>query len=182
MGDAMTSVKNSAGFSLVESLVAVCILSFGMMAIAAGFLQGAMQLTGSDLDILAREKAAEAIESVFTARDTRTIQWAQIRNVAGADGDGGVFVDGAQPLRRPGADGLINTADDPGELEALVKPGPDGMLGTADDQPMALSQFTREVIIRDVSSTLRDLEVIIRYQVGGTWREYRITTLISSYA
>ena len=175
-------MNDAAGFSLVESLVAVCLLSVGMLAIAAGFVQGTMQLTGSDLDILAREKAAETIESVFTARDTRTIQWARIRNVVGADDDGGVFVDGAQPLRRSGADGLINTADDPAELETLVKPGQDGLLGNADDQVMVLSQFTREVIIRDVSATLRDLEVIIRYQVGAVWREYRIKTLISSYA
>jgi prepilin-type N-terminal cleavage/methylation domain-containing protein len=178
----MTPLKNEAGFSLIESLVAVGVLSVGMLAIAVAFLQGTMQLTGSDLDILAREKAAEAIESVFTARDTRTIQWSSIRNVVGADGDGGVFLDGAQTLRRSGPDGLINTADDPPELEAVIKPGADGMLGTDDDQVMALSQFTREVIIRDVSATLRDLEVIIRYQVGGSWREYRIKTLISSYA
>ena len=179
----MTSLKSEAGFSLVESLVSVGVLAFGMMAIAVGFLYGTMQLTGSDLDIVAREKAAEAIESVFTARDTRTIRWTQIRNVADANGNGlGVFVDGALPLRRAGVDGLVNTADDPGELEALIKPGPDGLLGTADDSRMALTQFTRQVIIRDVSATLRELQVIIRYTVGSVTREYRIATLISSYA
>ena len=53
-----------------------------------GVPAGAAQLSGSHLDVLAREKAAEAIESVFTSRDTRTVQWAQIRNVAGEDGAG----------------------------------------------------------------------------------------------
>lgn len=179
----MTSLKNEAGFSLVESLVALGILAFGMMALATGFLYGTMQLTGSDLDIVAREKAAEAIESVFTARDTRTIRWTQIRNVTGVGGNGGgVFVDGPLALRRPGNDGLVNTADDSAELEALIKPGPDGQLGTADDIRMELAQFTRQVIIRDVSSTLRELQVIVRYTVGSMTREYQITTLISSYA
>ncbi len=177
------NLKSQSGFSLVESLVAVGILSFGMLAIAAAFLQGAVQLSGSHLDVLAREKAAEAIESVFTSRDTRTIQWAQIRNVEGPDGGaGGVFIDGALPLSRPGLDGLVNTADDDDELEALVTPGPDGLLGTADDVSQPLTQFTREVVIRDVSLTLRELTVIIRYRVGDLPREYSISTLISSYA
>lgn len=177
------NIKSDSGFSLIESLVSVGILSFGMLAIAAAFLQGTMQLSGAHLDVLAREKAAEAIESVFTSRDTRTIQWAQIRNVEGPGGGaGGVFIDGAMPLARPGLDGLVNTADDDEELEALVMPGPDGLLGTADDVTQPLTQFTREVVIRDVSMTLRRLTVIIRYRIGEIPREYSISTLISSYA
>lgn len=179
----MTSLKDDGGFSLAETLIATGILSTGMLAIAAGFLQGTMQLTRSDLDIVAREKAAEAVESVFTARDTRTVQWIEIRNVDPPEGTGGgVFVDGPQPLRRPGADGLVNTADDPEELETITRPGQDGMLGTDDDDVEQLSQFTREVIIRDVSATLRELQVVINYNVGGVIRRYEIRTLISSYA
>jgi prepilin-type N-terminal cleavage/methylation domain-containing protein len=180
----MTPRRNEQGFSLTESLVAMGILSTGMLAIAAAFLQGAVQLKGSDLDMLAREKAAEAIESVFTARDTRTVQWAQIRNVEGGSGaDGGVFHDGPLPLKRPGADGLVNTDDDGDEpIESLVKPGPDGLLGTEDDDVQELTDFTREVLIRDVNQSLRELRVTIRYKVGGVTREYAIATLISSYA
>ena len=174
---------SNAGFSLVESLVSVAILSFGLLAVAAAFLHGAAQLSGSHLDVLAREKAAEAIESVFTSRDTRTVQWAQIRNVAGEDGTaGGIFRDGPLPLARSGPDGLVNTADDPAELESLIAPGPDGLLGTADDTNRPLNEFTREVVIRDVSLTLRRLTVIIRYRIGNLSREYTISTLISSYA
>jgi type II secretory pathway pseudopilin PulG len=177
------TLRSEAGFSLVESLVSVGVLSFGLLAIAAAFLQGAVQLSGSHLDVLAREKAAEAIESVFTSRDTRTIQWTQIRNVAGQTGtDGGVFIDGPRPLWRPGPDGLLSTADDATELETLVTPGADGLLGTADDVSRPLVEFTREVVIRDVSQTLRRLTVIIRYRVGALTREYAISTLISSYA
>lgn len=177
------NIRSESGFSLVESLVSVGILAFGLLAIAAAFVHGAAQLSGSHLDVLAREKAAEAIESVFTSRDTRTIQWTQIRNVEGPDGGaGGIFIDGARPLWRPGPDGLINTADDDDTLEALVAPGPDGLLGTADDVSQPLAQFTREVVIRDVSLTLRELTVIIRYSVGTVPREYSISTLISSYA
>lgn len=177
------ALKDARGFSLVESMVAVSILAFGLLAVAAGFVHGLVQIKGATLDILAREKAAEAIESVFTARDTRTIVWAQIKNVAGASGaDGGVFADGAQPMTRPGLDGLINTLDAGETPELMVLPGPDGLLGTADDISQQLSAFTREIEIRDVSPTLRELRVIVRYQVGGEIRAYTIATYISSYA
>lgn len=177
------AIRNEHGFSLVESLTAVSILAFGLLAVAAGFVQGLAQIKGSSLDILAREKAAEAIESVFTARDTRTILWSQIKNVEGASGaDGGVFADGEQPMTHPGVDGLVNTSDEGETLETIVLPGADGLLGTADDLSQPLSNFTREVEIRDVGPTLRQLRVIVRYVVGAETREYAIATYISSYA
>ena len=171
------------GFSLIESLVALGVLAFGLLSIAAAFSQGLNTLSGSNLDVLAREKAAEAIESVFTARDTRTITWAQIKNVQGASGsDGGIFYDGQHPLTRPGNDGLLNTEDDSDEIESLILPGNDGQLGTDDDVLQPLTQFSREIEIRELSTTLRQLRVIIRYTVGSAEREYTLITYISSYA
>ena len=59
------------------------------------------------------QKAAQAIEAVFGARDSHKVTWAQIRNVNGASGsDGGIFLDGPQPLPQAGPDGLVNTGDD----------------------------------------------------------------------
>ncbi len=172
-----------AGFSLIESLFAVTILAFGLLAVASGFAQGLGHLKGANLDMIAREKAAEAIESVFTARDTRTIQWSKIRNEKGATGsDGGVFKDGALPLTRPGTDGLLNTQDDGNNVESLILPGGDGELGTGDDIVQILTNFTREVEIRDLSTTLRQLRVIIRYKVGSESRDYTIVTYISSWS
>ncbi len=77
------------------------------------------------------------------------LTWAQIRNVNGAGGDNGVFLDGPRDVREPGADGLANTADD-GAIAQVVKPGPDGLLGTADDEITPLVGFTREIEIRDI--------------------------------
>lgn len=173
---------DARGFGLVEAIVALTILALGLLAVAAAFSQGLAAISGSHLDLLAREKAAEAIESAYTARDTQVIPWAEVRNVQGETGsDGGVFLDGPRPLTDAGPDGLINTADD-GDVETLVTPGPDGVLGTADDVEQPLVNFTREVELRDLSLTLRQLRVLIRYTVGGEEREYVITTYISSYA
>ena len=123
-------MKDDAGFTLLETLVAMLILVFGLLALAQAFVIGMTHMASSSFDVIAREKAREAVESVHTARDTRTIVWAQIRNV----GRGGVFLDGAQALRGvPGSegDGLVNTADDTSLPEqVIVTPGPDQILGT----------------------------------------------------
>ncbi len=171
-----------AGFTLVEVLVALAIVTGAALALAAVLAQGTQILLASQAQMIATEKATEAVESVFTARDTRVLAWAQVRNVAGASGaDGGIFLDGPQPLRSAGPDGLVNTADD-GPIEALVLPGPDNLLGTADDQRVPLTDFTREIEIRDLGPNLRRLRVTVRYRVGTGTREHVLVTYISSYA
>ena len=130
--------RDDAGFSLIETMIAMAILATGLLSLAGVFIMGLNQLTGSSAALIAREKAREAVESVHTARDTRVITWCQIYNVSStrdaacAAAPAGVFVDGPQPLRNPGADGLVNTGDDDGVEEAL-SPGPDNVIGTDDD-------------------------------------------------
>jgi hypothetical protein len=178
----MRDVRSEGGFSLVESIVALGVLTFGLLAMAQVFTLGLGMLGGANADLIAREKAAEAIESVYTARDTRVVTWAQIRNVAGVSGsDGGVFRDGARPLTTVGRDGLVNTADD-GAVEAVMTPGPDNLLGTGDDVARLMTEFTREIEIRDVGPNLRRIRVIIGYQVATGHREYVLETFISSFA
>ena len=42
--------------------------------------------------------------------------------------------------------------------------------------------MTREIEIRDVSPTLRQIRVIVKYQSDGAEREYVLTTYVSAYA
>ena len=179
----MRNARTEGGFSLVESIVALGVLTFGLLAMAQVFTLGLGMLGGANADLIAREKAAEAIESVYTARDTHVVTWAQIRNVAGVSGsDGGVFLDGARPLTMAGRDGLVNTADDGLAIEAMMTPGPDNLLGTRDDVARPMTEFTLEIEIRDVGPNLRRIRVIIGYQVATGHREYVLETLISSFA
>jgi len=168
---------NQSGFTLVEAMVATIILSGGLLALALAFAQGMIAMLTSHCHQIAKEKASEAIETVSTSRDTRIITWAQIRNVS----NGGVFLDGPQPLRAPGPDGLVNTSDD-GALENETLPGSDGILGTGDDIVHPLSAFTREIEIRDIAPNLRQIRIIIRYQIGHLTRQYELITYISSFA
>jgi prepilin-type N-terminal cleavage/methylation domain-containing protein len=169
--------SDQLGFTLVETLIAIVILSGGLLALASAFSQGMILMSTSHYNQIAKEKASEAIESVTTSRDTRVITWAQIRNV----GNGGIFLDGPQLLRAQGADGLVNTADD-GAVETEVSPGPDHLYGTGDDVVAPLDKFTREIEITDIAPNLRQIRVIIRYRVGHLTRQYQLITYISSFA
>ena len=57
----------------------------GLLGLAQVFYFGLSIVGTSSAQLIAREKAREAIESVHTARDTRVITWAQIRNVGDPD-------------------------------------------------------------------------------------------------
>lgn len=179
--------SHESGFSLIETIVAMGILATGLLGLAGVFTIGLAHMATSSANLIAREKAREAIESVHTARDTRTIIWCEIYNVSStrtSDCDGqpaGVFLDGEQPIKDPGADGLVNTADD-GDVSKL--PGPDGVLGTSDD--ITLSNFTRTIAISNVldgstpNPNLKQIVVTINYNVGPIKRTYTLTTYVSA--
>lgn len=178
-------LPRDAGFSLIEVIVAMAVLSVSLLSLVGVFTMALQRLRASTPMLVAREKGREAVESVHAARDTAEFAWNQILNV----GEGGVFLDGPQPLRGPGNDGLVNTADD-GAIEEMRSPGPDGILATADDVVTRLNDFTREVRIRPlmfdgsttVNPNLREVTVIVRYRVDGRWREYRVVSYVSSYS
>jgi prepilin-type N-terminal cleavage/methylation domain-containing protein len=171
--DAVTRVslagsgQDDRGFSLIEVLVAMLILTAGLLPLAAVFAAAVQQMAASTPMLMAREKAREAIESVHAARDTGEASWATIRNVA----DGGVFLGGDQPIKDPGNDGLVNTIDD------------------GEDQ-FSPEMFTREIDINTlnfdgtgtVNPNLREVRVIVRYKVHNAWQAYTLVTYISSYS
>jgi prepilin-type N-terminal cleavage/methylation domain-containing protein len=173
------------GFSLIEVMAATVVLSTGLFALVGVFSLGVMRMTASTPMLIAREKAREAIESVHAARDNGELAWNTVKNVA----DGGIFVNGAQPLKAPGTDGLVNTADD-GDVETMRKPGKDQVLNTADDETIELNDFTRQITISTmlydngagVNPNLRSVTVDIRYRVNGAWRVYSLTSYVSSYS
>jgi prepilin-type N-terminal cleavage/methylation domain-containing protein len=175
----------AAGFSLIEVVVAMLVLTVGLLSLVGVFALGVQRMRVSTPMLIAREEAREAIESVHAARDTGEFAWNTIRNVA----DSGLFLDGPQPLRGPGNDGLVNTTDD-GAIETIVKPGADRILSTADDELVRLNDFTREIRITplnydgstEVNPNLRQVTVTVRYLVDRNWRTYRLVSFVSSYS
>lgn len=171
------ALRHAAGFTLIETIFALAIMAGGLLSLAAVFSAGLVHLNSGNSLMVAKVKAAEAIESVFMSRDTGVISWDQVRNQSA----GGVFTNAAQPIRDPGADGLVHTSDD-GAVETVTLPGADGLVGTADDDLEPLDGFTREIEISDINPNLRQIRVIVTYPFAGGSRELVLLTYISAFA
>jgi prepilin-type N-terminal cleavage/methylation domain-containing protein len=173
--------SSQRGFSLIEVMIAMGVLTVGVLGAAAVLAAGMQNLSSSPGDVVVTQKAAQAIEAVFAARDSHRLAWAQIQNVS----NNGIFVDGPTPLTLAGPDGLVNTTDDPSTIESTVLPGKDQIFGTGDDVTVVLSAYTRQITITDVpgeSGDLRKIAVTVTYRNGQTVRTYTLTTYISSFA
>ena len=159
-------------------MMALGVLTVGVLGTAAVLARGMQHLSSSPADVIVTQKAAQAVEAVFSARDSHSIAWAQLRN----ESHGGIFVDGPQSIKTPGGDGVVNTHDDGPGLESFDLPGPDQMLGTQDDVTKVLDGFTREIKIADLSDDLRSITVTVTYASGPQTRSYSITAYISTWA
>ena len=182
----MQTMSSDKGFTLIETMLSIGILTVGVLGTSAVLATGMQNLSSSPSDVIVTQKANEAIEAVFSARDSHKLTWAQIRNVRGVSGsDGGIFIDGPTKLTLPGPDGIVNTLDDPSTIETIDLPGHDQILGTSDDQIITLNNFTRQIAIADVANengNLRQVTVTITYQNGPTTRTYTLVSFISSYS
>jgi type II secretory pathway pseudopilin PulG len=188
MGHRNNRNHRDRGFTVLEALIAVVVLSFGVLSLAGVYTQGIAFAGMAKWDYIAQKKAEEAVETIFTARDTQLLSWAQIQNVIGTSGaDGGVFLDGPQPLLDPGPDGLVGTADDNAALPdtVIIGPGPDNVLGTADDQVVVLNNvMTRQIQIIPVPNepNLRQITITITYSISGRPKVYTLISYVSAFA
>jgi Tfp pilus assembly protein PilV len=174
------SQASAQGFSLIETMFAILVLSIGVLSLAGILAAGLAYMSSSQDDFLAQQKAEEAVESIFTARDSAALNWAAINNVS----NGGIFTNGAAQLCDPGPDGIVGTTDDNcAKPDCIITPGPDGILGTADDVCVPLQTFTRTVAITtnvNGDTTLKQITVTMNYNVGRLTRQYVLNTFISS--
>jgi hypothetical protein len=176
------SVRHS-GFTLLEAMISIFVLTFGVLSLAAVYAQGIFFASLSQYDYVAEKKAEQAVEAIFTARDIKQLTWSSIQNVS----SNGVFLNGAQPILVPGTDGLVGTATDSGSAHEFITigPGPDGILGTSDDQVIDLNPWmTRTIAISAVNgeTNLRMITVTVNYQVGKMNRSYTLISYISAFA
>lgn len=192
------SHTKESGFTLIETMIAMIVLTVGILALAAMLGTGLAYMTTSQYDYIAQQKAAEAVESVFEARDIGQATWSTICNVGSSVCTGGIFLTGSNPLCGAGPDGIIGTADDyngtscaGGTLaapDAILVPNSSGNLNPPVAMP--LSTFTRTVTISSVTSSsgvtignLRQITVTINYSAGAFKnRSYTLNAYISNFS
>jgi len=188
--------SNERGFTLIETMIAIAIMSIGILTLIAAFATAVGSTQNAQENLIARQKTLEAMESIYTARNSQQITFGQIANIA----SGGIFTGTATQLLAAGPDGLVNTADDTNFAasgacvagpECITLPGPDGILGTGDDTAMSLANFHRQITIGSVleadgvtvDPNLKQITVTVSYSSGTSTvpRAYSVNGLISSF-
>jgi len=188
------------GFTLMETMIAVIVLTIGVLGLAAALADGMAYMNMSQYDYIAQQKAAEAVESIFTARDIGQATWSTICNATSSVCSSGIFLNGTTPLCGPGADGILGTADDfngaacaGGALaapDALILPNSSGVVNSSSGNLIPLSNFNRTIAITPVLdgagnpiANLRQIQVTVTYASGrfGS-RSYTLTAYISNFS
>jgi prepilin-type N-terminal cleavage/methylation domain-containing protein len=183
--------KAQRGFSLIEVMISMCILTIGLLSLLGVFGIAMTSTQTSRENTTAKQLANEAMESILTARETANISWSEIQNVGpGA----GIFLTGFQPIDNAGADGIFGTADDAAAgPQTLEEPGPTGVFaGTCPpDTCLTLANFQRQIVITPVvpggggppSATLSSITVTIQYTTpqSSVPKQYVLNTFISPY-
>ncbi len=158
------------GFSLLEMIIAMSILTTGLLAVAST-IGYALLVSNSGRGITnTKLLIVSVLEQMETLRNTETLTFGQIANEievdnTGADWNFVGFPSTFLPVSvNPGPDGIFGTNDD------LIDPGPDLVYGTADDfsnQALERPGVTRQILITSLSPQLKRIQVTLRYSPNG---------------
>lgn len=172
-----TSSKSEAGFTLIEAVIAIFVITIGLIGTAAAITY-ALEFGAISRNVTSAKSVIVAtIEEVETLRNARRLNFRQVANVGAVNNinsenlfDG--FSTGFKPVAlSPGEDGVNGTDDD------LIDAGVDGVFGTADDfvnAALIRSGYERQITIRNLSSTLKEIEIKVQY-VGRAGKVGEIT-------
>jgi prepilin-type N-terminal cleavage/methylation domain-containing protein len=184
------------GFSLLEVLISMVILTVGLVSLLGVFGLAMASTQTSQEGMIAKQLANEAYESIVTARNSSQLTWDQIQNGGSCTGgvnpsSGGIFLSGTTPIYKPGADGIIGTCDDinAGE-QTLEEPGPNGNYGDADDLMVPLTAYQRTITISAVNdasgnplASIRSVTITVQYTTPQMLQQktYTLNSYISQY-
>lgn len=157
------------GFTLLEVVIAILVLTIGLMGTAAAITY-ALQVGALSKNLSSAKLAIVAtIEEIETLRNTQRLDYKQIENAGKVDNTNSVnffngFSTGFKPIStEPGPDGVSGTDDD---LRARAA---DGTYLTTDNPALARGGYSRQIVITNLpgSTTLKKIEVTIRYPANN---------------
>jgi len=165
-------------------MIAMVVLTVGLVGMLAVFAFATSTTQAAQQDLIAKQLASEAMESIYTARETAQVDWDEIKNKGTGQTPDGIFVTGFQPILGGGADGIYGTEDD-AVPRTLTQVGRDGVLGTTDDRDLPLTNYKRKIEITAISDTtsLRLVTITIQYTVSpiAVPKSYVLTAYISQF-
>ena len=87
LGTTMTQENKSVrkhqaqrGFTLIEVMIAIVIMTIGLLAVMASFATAITATASAQEDLIARHKALDAMESIYTARNSQQLPFTSINN------------------------------------------------------------------------------------------------------
>jgi prepilin-type N-terminal cleavage/methylation domain-containing protein len=158
--------RAESGFSLLEMVVAMTVLSFGLLA-AASAIGYSLAVSNRGRGVSnAKMLVVSALEQIETLRNTGQLNFQEISN---SQVQGSTFrgfpTDFRDVSTVPGPDGVFGTADD-----LSTAPGPDGTYGTDDDVKdftRARPNVKRQILITEINPLLKKITVTLRYGPNG---------------
>lgn len=164
-----TNRSPEGGFSLLEMVVAILIMTIALLGVASAISYALMASNRGRGVTNAKMLVTSILEQMETLRDNRALTFAEISNsqVQGSPFTG--FPYSATDFRpvstTPGNDGVFGTADD------LNNAGPDGLYNTGDDftdPSLARPGVTRQILITTFPTNpyLKRIQVTLRYSPG----------------
>ncbi len=178
----MKKPNSESGFSYLEVMIAIVILTVGIMAQLAALSFSMLRARESEERNVARQIAASTIESIFAARDLGNANgisnWDAINlNTVHSSG---IFLEGWRPIREDsGIDGIQGTADD------ACNAGSSCVVGSYTNSSNEMPALERKIMIIDIPETghanirKRRIEVRIKYFVGQMAREEVLATIVA---
>ena len=195
--------RAESGVSLLEVVISMAVLTVGMVSMLGVFGLAMASTQTSQQNLIAKQLANEAYETIVTARNTGQITWDDIQNtgstscpISGASSCG-IFANPATPQPMYQAittgtyAGILGTTYDVGQPEqTLQDPGPDGIFQTADDTFIPLTGYQRTILIGSVTgvsgsvvNSLRSVTITVQYSTPqtNTPKTYILNSYISQY-
>jgi hypothetical protein len=159
--------RKEAGFTLLEAVFAIFILTIGLVGTAAAITY-ALQLGAISRNVTKSKLLVVAsFEEIESLRNSRRLDFKQITNIGNVDNTGSArnfngFNTGFNAISsEPGFDGVFGTNDD-----LSISPGPDGVFGTSDDvtDPSFIRDgYSRQIKITNISKSIKKVEIKVRY-------------------
>ncbi len=158
---------SQGGFSLLEMVVAMMIMTVGLLGVASAISYALMASNRGRSITNAKMLMVSVLEQMETLRDTGQLHFNEISNsqVVGSNFTG--FPATFQPVStKPGPDGVFGTADD------LKNAGADGIYNTSDDftdPTLARPGVQRQILISTLPDNdyLKKIQVTLRYSPNG---------------
>lgn len=149
--------QGEAGFSLVEMVVATFILTVGLLGLASAIGYSLMASNSGRGLTNAKLLVVSALEQMETLRNSGQLNFAEISNDHVLGSSFSNFPTTFLPVSKvPGPDFVYGTMDDPGRT----------------DPNFAVIGVTRQILIEELSPTLKRIQVTLEYSPsGGTKRQ-----------